>query len=71
MWQTLLNFAKSFLSGRLTASVFSEAYIELWRIERDNDPLLYPAELREEPEFDEDRLRAKVARWVQKVCGLE
>ncbi|RBL82598.1 colicin immunity protein [Streptomyces cavourensis] len=91
MSHTLLNFAKSFLSGRLTASVFSEAYIELWRIERDNDLLLhdapalseclssifcaadmyYPAEFREEHEFDEDQLRAEVARWVQKARGLE
>ena len=84
---TLLKFAKSFLSERLTAEVFSEAYIELWRIERDSDILLrdppalseclssifcaadmyYPAESREEHQFDEGRLRAEVARWVQMV----
>ncbi|WP_281360928.1 colicin immunity domain-containing protein [Achromobacter deleyi] len=33
--------------------------------------MYYPAELREEPEFDEHQLRTEVARWVQKVCGLE
>ncbi|KAB7780764.1 MULTISPECIES: colicin immunity domain-containing protein [Xanthomonas] len=31
----LFDFAKSFALGRLDAHVFSEAYIELWRIERD------------------------------------
>ncbi|WP_145529792.1 colicin immunity domain-containing protein [Yersinia alsatica] len=32
----LLDFASSFVAERLSATVFSEAYIELWRIERDN-----------------------------------
>ncbi|WP_267100944.1 colicin immunity domain-containing protein [Xanthomonas sacchari] len=31
----LFDFAKSFALGRMDARVFSEAYIELWRIERD------------------------------------
>lgn len=37
---TLLDFAKSFVKGRLSAEVFSEAYCELWIIERDNDLIL-------------------------------
>ncbi|GFM84102.1 colicin immunity protein [Pseudomonas cichorii] len=32
---TVLEFAKSFLAGRVSAEIFSEAYMELWRIERD------------------------------------
>ncbi|WP_092446294.1 MULTISPECIES: colicin immunity domain-containing protein [unclassified Pseudomonas] len=32
---TILEFARSFVAGRLTAEIFSEAYIELWKIERD------------------------------------
>jgi hypothetical protein len=36
----LLEFAKSFVMERLSASVFSEAYIELWKIERDRGILL-------------------------------
>ena len=35
-----LEFAKSFVTGRITAQVFAEAYIELYRIERDNGLLL-------------------------------
>lgn len=35
-----LEFAKSFINGRITPHVFSEAYIELYRIERDNNLLL-------------------------------
>lgn len=35
MSKTLLEFAKSFVHGRLSARVFSEAYVELWKIERD------------------------------------
>ncbi|MBI0132170.1 colicin immunity domain-containing protein [Snodgrassella sp. W8132] len=35
-----LEFAKSFVNGRITAQVFAEAYIELYRIERDNGLLL-------------------------------
>jgi hypothetical protein len=31
----LIMFSKSFVLGRLSADVFSEAYVELWRIERD------------------------------------
>ncbi|GGY45672.1 colicin immunity protein [Bacterioplanes sanyensis] len=36
---TILALAKSFSSGRLTSSEFSNAYIELWRFERDNNLL--------------------------------
>jgi hypothetical protein len=32
---TLLGFARSFVDGRVGADIFSEAYIELWKIERD------------------------------------
>ncbi|WP_183032459.1 colicin immunity domain-containing protein [Cupriavidus sp. UME77] len=32
-----LKFAESFVAGRLSAEVFAEAYIELWKIERDSD----------------------------------
>ncbi|MCG8293872.1 MULTISPECIES: colicin immunity domain-containing protein [Pseudomonas] len=35
----LLEFARSFVQGRLSAVVFSEAYMELWKIERDRDML--------------------------------
>jgi hypothetical protein len=35
MSQTLLKFAQSFVRERLSANVFSEAYIELWKIEGD------------------------------------
>ncbi|WBG65026.1 colicin immunity domain-containing protein [Pseudomonas citronellolis] len=37
---TLLEFAKSFVAQRLSADVFSEAYIELWKIEGDRGILL-------------------------------
>ncbi|MHA6790232.1 colicin immunity domain-containing protein [Pseudomonas bijieensis] len=36
---TILEFARSFVAGRLTAEIFSEAYIELWKIERDRKVL--------------------------------
>ena len=36
----LLEFAKSFASERLSAEIFSDAYIELWKIERDKGLLL-------------------------------
>jgi len=36
---TILEFARSFVAGRLTAEIFSEAYIELWKIERDRNLL--------------------------------
>lgn len=36
---TILEFARSFVAGRLTAEIFSEAYIELWKIERDRNVL--------------------------------
>jgi hypothetical protein len=36
----LLDFSKSFVAGRLSATAFSESYIELWRIERDNKNIL-------------------------------
>ncbi|WP_175234143.1 MULTISPECIES: colicin immunity domain-containing protein [Achromobacter] len=32
---TILEFARSYVAGRLTADIFSVAYIELWKIERD------------------------------------
>ncbi|QGG78327.1 colicin immunity domain-containing protein [Pseudomonas syringae] len=36
---TILEFARSYVAGRLTSEVFSEAYIELWKIERDRKVL--------------------------------
>ncbi|MGO4154834.1 colicin immunity domain-containing protein [Cupriavidus sp. YAF13] len=36
---TILEFAESFVAGRLSAEVFAEAYMELWKIERDGDVL--------------------------------
>ncbi|HAL68194.1 MAG TPA: colicin immunity protein [Pseudomonas sp.] len=39
MSRTILEFAKSFVAGRLSAESFSEAYIELWKIERDSNLL--------------------------------
>jgi hypothetical protein len=33
---TILEFARSYVAGRLKAEIFSEAYIELWKIERDS-----------------------------------
>ncbi|MDH0893366.1 MULTISPECIES: colicin immunity domain-containing protein [unclassified Pseudomonas] len=39
----LLRFAKSFAVGRLSAVVFSEAYIELWKIARDKGLLFADA----------------------------
>ncbi len=36
----LLEFAKSFASNRVSAEVFSDAFIELWKIERDSGLLL-------------------------------
>lgn len=38
---TILEFARSYVAGRLTAEIFSEAYIELWRIERDRNVLQF------------------------------
>ncbi|MGY3231914.1 hypothetical protein ACVWWJ_003398 [Luteibacter sp. HA06] len=40
----IFEFAKSFVAGRLQAAVFSDAYIELWKIERDGHTLLDDAE---------------------------
>lgn len=34
-----LEFARSYVAGRLTAEIFSEAYIELWKIERNRNLL--------------------------------
>lgn len=34
---TILRFAESFVAGRLSAEIFAEAYMELWKIERDSD----------------------------------
>ncbi|HCL76570.1 colicin immunity domain-containing protein [Stutzerimonas nitrititolerans] len=42
---TILEFAKSFVAGRLTVGVFSEAYIELWKIERDRNVLQFDESL--------------------------
>lgn len=39
MSPTILEFARSYAAGRLKAEVFSEAYIELWKIERDSNVL--------------------------------
>ena len=36
---TLLEFARRFVDGRLSANEFANAYIELWKIERDNNIL--------------------------------
>ncbi|XKM13051.1 colicin immunity domain-containing protein [Orbaceae bacterium ac157xtp] len=36
---TTLEFARSFVNGRITSQVFADAYIELYRIERDNNLL--------------------------------
>ncbi|PMU07451.1 colicin immunity protein [Pseudomonas sp. FW305-20] len=36
---TIFEFARSYVAGRLTAEIFSEAYIELWKIERDRNIL--------------------------------
>ncbi|WP_440093846.1 colicin immunity domain-containing protein [Pseudomonas syringae] len=36
---TILEFARSYVAGRLTSEIFSEAYIELWKIERDKNVL--------------------------------
>jgi hypothetical protein len=39
MSQTLFEFARSFATGRLTPDEFANAYIELWKIERDQNIL--------------------------------
>lgn len=36
----LVEFARSFGNERLSAVAFAEAYMELWRIERDNKNIL-------------------------------
>ncbi|RMR13703.1 colicin immunity domain-containing protein [Pseudomonas syringae group genomosp. 3] len=36
---TILEFARSYAAGRLTSETFTEAYIELWKIERDRNVL--------------------------------
>ena len=36
---TIFEFAKSFSNGKLSADIFSNAYMELWKIERDNELL--------------------------------
>ncbi|TJZ65617.1 colicin immunity domain-containing protein [Chitiniphilus eburneus] len=35
MSAALFEFARSFVVGRLSAEIFSSAYMELWKIERD------------------------------------
>ena len=37
---TILKFARSLINGRIAPQVFVEAYIELYRIERDNNLLI-------------------------------
>lgn len=34
---TILEFARSFSNGRLTSDEFANSFIELWKIERDNN----------------------------------
>jgi hypothetical protein len=46
MSATLFKFARSFVNGRLTADEFANAFLELWKIERDSGLL----------RADEDRL---------------
>jgi hypothetical protein len=41
MSKTILDFAKSFVAGRLSVSEFANSYMELWKIERDNNILQY------------------------------
>jgi len=36
---TILEFARSFVNERLSADEFANAYMELWKIERDNNVL--------------------------------
>lgn len=36
---TILEFARSFVEGRLSADDFAKSYIELWKIERDKNLL--------------------------------
>lgn len=36
----LIEFVRSFGSGRLSAVAFADAYMELWRIERDSKNIL-------------------------------
>ena len=36
---TILEFARSFVNERLLADEFANAYMELWKIERDNNVL--------------------------------
>lgn len=84
---TLFEFAKSFVNERLNACVFSNAYIELWRVEGwlglcklDDSKfsgclssifcvadLYNPSSDREEHEFDEAQLRAKVSEIIQRA----
>jgi len=40
MSNLILDFARSFTDERVSASAFAEAYIELWRIERDKKSIL-------------------------------
>jgi hypothetical protein len=39
MSMTLLKFAQSFVRGGLSAEIFSEAYMEFWKIEKDSESL--------------------------------
>ncbi|AVY93971.1 colicin immunity protein [Microvirgula aerodenitrificans] len=40
MSATLLDLAKSFVDGEISASDFSDIYINLWRVERDSGIIL-------------------------------
>ncbi|MDF9617964.1 colicin immunity domain-containing protein [Pseudomonas entomophila] len=91
MSQTLLEFVKSFMRNRLSATAFSEAYMELWKIERDSKALLKDstalseclssifcaadmycedAELRDEHEFDQEKLRCEIARFLRTLDSM-
>lgn len=35
MSQVLIEFSRAFIQGRLSADAFSEAYVQLWKIEGD------------------------------------
>ncbi|MGD8162648.1 colicin immunity domain-containing protein [Pantoea sp. FN0307] len=48
MSQELLQFAKEFVNGKMTADAFADPYQEKWKSERDNSLLAKdPAELNE------------------------
>ncbi len=80
MSTTILEFARSFVNGRLTADQFVDSYQELWKIERDNKRLLDdPDELSEclstifcladlyNPESDREEYELSEDQLLQKV----